>query len=387
MEKKSAKKIIKKIFYKLCFWQSKVIEFIEKGRVRKNKESNVDNDLCINENAEKLKVVIADVYGNCDGIVTIVSDDGFYESGVLLNKLLKKYELRATVAGAVDFVKPYLKEWKKIISEGYIEMVSHSYKHVALREEYEISQEKDRLYYEIVRSAKWHEKNFPENGKQIVFVCPEGAICELGNKVLYENGFYAVRRAGQGYNTLFPNEGTERGEWFSLNVKGICENGVNEEVRRKWIDIAANENLWLIEMWHNVMEKQDGFYQTILKDEAEDHLKYISKLQKEGRIWVATLTDATKYIHEKQVADANAYLSDKGIYVLATLKDKNLDKDIFVYPITIKIELPDNLVNFSFYIGENELAVVDERTLILDVVPNGEIVEITIKSKTSVNRG
>ena len=37
MEKKSAKKIIKKIFYKLCFWQSKVIEFIEKGRVRKNK--------------------------------------------------------------------------------------------------------------------------------------------------------------------------------------------------------------------------------------------------------------------------------------------------------------------------------------------------------------
>ena len=51
--------------------------------------------------------------------------------------------------------------------------------------------------------------------------------------------------------------------------------GNNAEVRRKWIDIAANENLWLIEMWHNVMEKQDGFYQTILKDEAEDHLKYI----------------------------------------------------------------------------------------------------------------
>lgn len=379
MDKKSARKMIGRLFFKICYWQSKLEMFFLNYKNKKYILSEERNQL-LEENKIQLEAVIAPVYGDRAGIVTIVSDDGFYESGALLNELVKKYNLRATIAGAVCFVKPYLREWKKIISEGYLEMVSHSYKHKALREEDEISQEKDRLFYEIVRSARWHEKYIDSNKKQISFVCPEGAICENANKILKENGFYSVRRAGEGYNMLNPKEGKERGEWFSLNVKGICGKDVDEKIRREWLDDIVNEHLWLIEMWHNVMVEDDGFYQTILKDEAEEHLRYISELQKDECIWVATLTDATKYIKERQNANAISWVEKDNIYLKVVIDTKETPVEIFDYPLTVKIRVPDKMIGLVYYYRENRTIIPQNGEILVDVVPNGYVYKIKIEN-------
>ena len=380
MDKKSVKKIITRLFFKLCYWQLK-IEMILFGYTQKSRILCEEVELPIDGEIIQLEADIVPVYGNRKGIVTIVSDDGFYVSGVHLNELVKKYNLRATIAGAVSFVKPYLQEWKKILSEGYLEMVSHSYRHKALREGDEISLEKDRIYFEIVRSARWLEKNFYNNEKQVSFVCPEGAICENANKILQENGFYSVRRAGQGYNTLDPREGKERGEWFSLNVKGICEKDVDEDERRQWIDEVANSHLWLIEMWHNVMESDDGFYQTILKEEAEEHLRYISDVKKEGRIWVATLTEATKYIRERQNAKVMSWCMQNNVYLKVTIDTNILPEMIFNYPLTVKVKVPETMVGRVYYYRKNKLEVLKDCILLADIVPNGLVHKIEFENE------
>lgn len=378
MDKKTLKKILQKIFLKVYFFQSKVGDFLKNKIITYNVSNKYFEDEYDFINMKELNVYVADVFENRNGIVTIVSDDGFYPSGKLLNELLKKYKLKATVAGAVCFVKPYLKEWKKIIEEGYIEMVSHSYKHRAFWEGSEISQEEDRLYYEIVRSTKWINQKFSPNGKQIVFVCPEGAICKLANKILFENGFYAVRRTKNGYNSLNPKDDTKPGDWFCLNVQGIAEKDIKEDVRRGWIEKTSEEKLWLIEMWHNVMIEDDGYCQTILKDDAEKHIAFISEMENEKKIWVATLTQATKYLREKQAVNIEAYWCKDYIYLRLKLNNITMYKKGFDFPLTVNIELPMELERAVFYLDDREL-VAKNNNLTLNVVPNGNVISINIK--------
>lgn len=378
MEKKHVKKRIKTIFYKLHYIRIRINFFFETCVFKPKLEaSGYDKNAIVND-AERLHAQIADTYGDKDAIVTIVSDDGFYDSVVCLNELLRKNDLRATVAGAVKFIKPYLKEWKKIVSEGNIELVSHSFRHVAFNEGEEISRNKERLYYEIAGSTIWFEKKFPELGKQIAFVCPEGAMCKLANEVVKESGFYAVRRTETGYNSLSPSDGVNGGDWFGLQIQGINEKNVDEEVRKQWINEAVDKRLWLIEMWHNVMEQYDGYFQTILKDDADKHLQYISKMNKEGRIWVATLTEATKYIRERQVAEVEAFLKEDRIYVRAFLQENVLPKSVFDFPLTIKIFLPNKMKNMNFYVNGKVLNVSEENELIVNIVPDGKLIEITL---------
>lgn len=64
----------------------------------------------IPDGATVLNAEISDVYGNSDAIVTIISDDGFFESSYIFNALLIKHNLKGTVAGAVRIVDPYSNE-------------------------------------------------------------------------------------------------------------------------------------------------------------------------------------------------------------------------------------------------------------------------------------
>lgn len=379
MEKRIIKEKIEKLFYRLYYIWIKTNVFLETSVYKRKTETCIYEKNAIENDAEQLSVQIAEVYGDRDAIITIVSDDGFYDSGVCLNELLKKNDLRATVAGAVKFIKPYLKEWKKIVSEGNIELVSHSFRHVAFNEGEEISRNKERLYYEIAGSTKWFEKKFSELGKQIAFVCPEGAMCKLANEVVKESGFYAVRRTETGYNSLSPDDGVNGGDWFGLQVQGINEKNVDEEVRKQWIQKALDNHLWLIEMWHNVMEQYDGYFQTILKDDADKHLQYISEMNKEGQIWVATLIEATKYIREKQAAEVEAFLKEECIYVRAFFQENVLPKSVFNFPLTIKIFLPSKMKNMTFYMNGKALNVSEENELIVNIVPDGILTEITVE--------
>lgn len=145
----------------------------------------------------ELETQISETYGDADGSVTIISDEGFYQTAVNLNEIFGKRGLRCTVAGAIYMVEPDLDLWKSLLEEGNIDIVSHSYNHIRMEEGSEIAQDTASLKHEILDADKWYEDTF--GNEQIVFVCPENQMCESGYKLLEKNDFWAVRRGGRGW--------------------------------------------------------------------------------------------------------------------------------------------------------------------------------------------
>ena len=319
------------------------------------------------EGATEIHASIADAYEGARAIVTIISDDGFYETGVNLNTILKKRNLKGTVAGVITIVKPYFDDWKMLLGDETIELVSHSYNHIRMEDGREIAQDIDALMHEIVNADKWYEEEF--GYEQIVFVCPENQMCKIGYKILEENDFWAVRRGNRGFNPISPEEGVNEGEWFNLMVQGICDEGVDTSVRNGWIDTAINDGTWLIEMWHNVMAKEDGGYQTILISEAEEHLDYIFEKSEANEIWVATYSEAVKYIRERQNSNIVAYVDANELHVYVELTDEAMSYNTFNQPLTVILNMPEDMT-----IEEKEIVNIEGDTVMINMVPGEEAI-------------
>ena len=113
-------------YFRFWYIRLRIEHFLEEKRYNQKISKDVPKSLELSDKSMKLPVTIVDVKDDKKGIVTIISDDGFFDSGVILNELANQYDICATVAGAVSIVKPHLKEWQQIIAEGHIEMVNHS---------------------------------------------------------------------------------------------------------------------------------------------------------------------------------------------------------------------------------------------------------------------
>ena len=314
------------------------------------------------ENAITLDATIAQAFEDAKAIITVVSDDGYFTSGINLNVIFKKHGLKCTIAGNVTRIEPRLSDWKNIIGEGTLEMVSHSYSHAKMDEESEISGDEKALKHEILDADIWLEKHF--GTEQIVFVCPENQMCEKGYEILGKNGFWAVRRGTRGLNSLSPQEGTAPGQWFNLMVQGICDDGVDLEDRNGWVDEALAEHAWLIEMWHNAQWTDDGLYQTILIPDAEKHLEYVAEKLEEKEIWNATFTEAVKYLRERQNAIPYAYLLGDELHMYVELTNEKMSYRVFNQPLTIKVTLPEefaeDLIVTEVIPGEEFVMVLDK---------------------------
>ncbi|SFN78867.1 hypothetical protein SAMN04487831_103301 [Pseudobutyrivibrio sp. UC1225] len=328
-----------------------------------------NNDIfTIPQTAEVLDTSISEIYGDADAIVTIISDDGFYQTAENLDKIFGERELKCTVAGAIKFVEPDLESWEQLLENDTIDLVSHSYNHIKMATDTEISKDENALKHEIVDADQWYEEKLGK--KQIVFVCPENTMCDLGYKILEENDFWAVRRGNRGYNPLSPKDGTNEGDWMNLMVQGIQDEGTDLSVRNGWVDTAISDNVWLIEMWHNVMLEDDGGYQTILISDAEKHMDYIKEKSDNNDIWVATFDEAVKYIREKQNINVYAYIDDSDLHVYGKLNKKNMSSSTFNQPLTVHITIPDDM---NIEKSGNSIRQ-DGNELVINIIPNEELV-------------
>ena len=109
------------------------------------------------EGAIQLDASVEEVYGSADAIVTVISDDGIYDSCVNLDQIFGERNLRCTVAGVVGFVEPHQDEWNELLRHGTIDLVSHSYHHVKMSENSYIAQNIEDLTCEIVDADRWYE--------------------------------------------------------------------------------------------------------------------------------------------------------------------------------------------------------------------------------------
>ena len=340
----------------MCFFQ---------GCGRKN---NIINKMYeIPDGAVELNSTIADTYRGADAIVTIISDDGIYDSCVNLDKIFSDRNLHCTVAGVVSIVEPHKDEWNELLKHGTIDLVSHSYDHIRMEEGKEISQNMEALKHEIIDADKWYEDWLGD--EQIVFVCPENQMCEKGYEILKRNNFWSVRRGHRGYNSLSPDEGIEYGQWYNLMVQGICDDDVDLTVRNGWIDTAINDKLWLIEMWHNVMPEFDGGYQTILLSDTEEHLNYIEEKSIDNDIWVATYDEAVKYLREKQNSKLYSYIYDGKLILYVELTNEMMSYETFNQPLTVVTTLQEGVV-----VNDGERWSVSDGALTASVVPGEEVI-------------
>lgn len=324
---------------------------------------------------QTLETEILDAKDGASAIVTIVSDDGVYESSVLLNELAVKNDIDVTVAGVGYYVKPYEEGWENILEDGHTELISHTTSHLRLGQDTEFAQDYDALSYEITGMQKYLMKTF--DSKQVAFVWPENSPCRMGYKILKKDGYIAVRGGNRGMNSLSPKEGIEGGDWYNLYIYGILDDNPDTATQNSWVDAAIDGNSWLIEMWHDVAKEENGRYQTIIYDEADRHMSYISEKQSEGKVWAAGFTEASLYIREKQNTLVSAEYDSGKINISSKFTNASMSGEIFDYPLTVRISLPPELSDKSFSIDGNAIKVKDG-SLLVDYVP-GQDIEIDVK--------
>lgn len=338
----------------------------------KKLKKEFDNKINVPDKSTRIISEIAEVYNNKKAILTIISDDGDYQTGINLKRLTDKYGIPISVAGTVNKIALHKKFWINAVKPNMFECINHSYNHKKMAEGTSISENYSKLFHEIIHSKRYYERIF--RTKSISFVCPENYMCSLGYKIISENSIYAVARGNmpRDFNSLSPEKGILPGQWYNLNRVGINDNAdVAKRDRKQWVDDVIREKKWLIEMWHNVKSEDDGAFQTIIIEEAEEHLDYVAK---QNELWVALFSDAVKYIYEKQNSIITSYLYNGFLYVFVELI--NLPIDTFDQELTVLIDcsspsFDDSSLNFHCYSGK--------RTLLLNVIPN-HLYQIEIKN-------
>lgn len=324
--------------------------------------------------AETREVYIADAKNNCDAIYTLVSDDGYYESGVILNELSKKYDLHTTVAGVINNLKPHLEEWKQIVNEGYVELISHSMTHFAMKED--VNEPDERYEEEIIGSKNWLEENL---GRPIIsFVCPENECNAKGYEYIQKAGYYSVRRGTPGANEISPEDGMGPCQWLNLGKRGIGDAHTTAE-RNAWVDEVVNEHSWLIEMWHDISPNGDLHFQPISTQMADEHLSYVAKVRDEGKLWVASLQEATRYIKEKQHTTVEMTLLEKEGTIHLDCDRGVLPRDLFQDELTILFKKPEGWKRVKAVQNgvELEVKVGKDDYLMVNAVPNEFAIVLT----------
>ena len=107
-----------------------------------------------------------------------------------------------------------------------------------------------------------------------------------------------------------------------------------------WVDTCLdNDNIWLVLVFHGI----DGIgWEPKTGKELEDYFKYIK--DREEQIWVATFSDVTKYIRERENTIIESEMKGKSIKIHIS---NNLEASVYDIPITLKTYIPKNWKSIS----------------------------------------
>jgi len=207
------------------------------------------------------------------------------------------------------------------------------------------------------------------------------------------------------YNTLDPGEGKEHGQWHHLCINGLHDYGwigpdswatTREgriDGRNADVDRAIERGEWLIIVGHGI----DEGYGPITYEEARILYEHIAQHQAEGVLWVATATEATKYIKQRQAyarhhgslsVNATMNMSKSKIdfnitYPESALLVHEFNKPLYKFPLTVKVEVPDTWTSVKInQAGKVETAATftgadGKKYVFANVVPNEGSVKLT----------
>lgn len=334
-------------------------------------------------------------YGGAAGIVSMTFDDGYYETAVLLNEFFEKYDLKGTLMIIGDLstrgATGYLSQstGQQIFASGRLEPQSHSMTHVRLTAGDVPTASEAQVYdYEIAQSKEAIEALYP--GYDILtFAIPHGTMGPNATAVAQKN-YFASRTNVAGVQSLDPGFTMANGSWAAMYCPttyrlkytiGTYTEDQQWEMIKSDIDKAANG--WYIPLAHRVgdVDGTDMSYNV-----ADKMFSYIASLRDEGKVWVSTYSEAVKYVRERQNTTLVAKKVGENISLTATLAETTqdgltLDKDVFDFPLTAKIEVDNSCDTVYYFEGctQKSIATFTEgghRYARVEIIPNGE--ELTL---------
>ena len=307
-----------------------------------------------------LRAEIMKAKGGANAIATMTFDDGVTSSSLKVRELMEKYDLVATlmlvptrIMAEPPYSHGYLnrEEILEITAGGYVDIESHSYSHLYIAEQghpdyHPENCNDENRYRETVGSYEWFKREFPDR-HFVAFAVPGGNYDEKTHALL-KNTFYSVRnghRAGEDdMQSLTPTDDRENGGWYKLKKTWLREREADRIVSH--LDMCVEKGGWFFTGCHNIVGDELGKHNyEMTADTYEVILQKIAKYRDEGKIWPASMGDATRYLREYESSSVNAELVGEKIAVTVTMKDKTpagllLPEDIFNIPLTVKVYLP-----------------------------------------------
>ena len=188
-------------------------------------------------------------------------------------------------------------------------------------------------------------------------------------------GVYGVPNCANNINYLCTNKGAGGKGHVQMVAFGETE----EEP--KWI--RGKKDLkrgWNVVLYHLVHAGRNDAEREKNAANAEKEVRYIASL-KDERLWVSRFDDAVKYGQERDSATLTSAL--KGDKIEFTLTDRMKD-DIFDYPLTVKVRLPDGWKSAKAKQGGKPVAV---RFVSHDGAPYALVEAVPDKGAVVVVRG
>ncbi len=348
---------------------------------------------------KSIKAELCRARGGARAIATLTFDDGVRSSAMALSELLTEYGLVASlmvvptrIMGEPPYSSGYLNvdEINGLMAAGTVEPESHSYSHMYIAAEGHVDYKRENCtdenrIRETVGSRRWLREHFSHH-PFVAFAVPGGSYDEKIEELVMKT-FYSSRRGGLlsgEMQLLTPPDNDTRGGWYGLHAIWLAEERRDEICA--YLDKCIAAGGWFISGCHNIVGTELHRHNyDITVDSLREIFGKIREYRERGDVWVASFSDATRYLREYESSSVVSRVCDTGISVEVTMKAATerglpLDSDIFNLPLTVRLELPCEWERVSYTLEGRDMTAEARseggtRYAYIEVVPNsGEII-------------
>ena len=343
---------------------------------------------------EEFNAEIMNVKGGASAIVTMTFDDGTLGTASTLLPIMQEYDFKASmmvVPARIESGGSYANydQLNSLMASGHLEVQSHSYSHIYIApsgspDYTEGNNTPENIEQEVRGSFTYLTNMFP-NVDSVSFAVP-GNSYNNDAMAKVQEVYYAARfnvaPTLSNIQSLNPGESVNAGGWYSLMNIWITDDNTGSV--NSYLDACVEKGGWLITSAHEFAE---GHNHSILPENYRKILDHVKTYRDNGDVWVASFSEATKYLREYQNSTVRQYSTSDGMFVELTMNagteaGKLLPAAIFDMPLTVKVEIPEGWSNVRFRQNGKETYVNsftegDKTYAYVDIVPGSDKVMIS----------
>ena len=359
-----------------------------------------------------MRAEIMKVKGGASAIATMTFDDGHPRTSRKLNELLPKYNAKASL---MLYCRKSLANgdeialWRDVLSEGHLSAENHSMTHDYLTSNPNYTKPEhltEEKYILETRDARDRIRDAFPGQDVLAFTIPYANYVPDARRHVIATQYSAL--AGECVLTDPDNEGlmqsldpsfadpetgvTPAGCWHNVYYARLqpiysvprVDKGETKAIYPQlsmdnilgYLDRCVKDGGWFLTSCH-------GIYQGENQDLTEEELEMLlSRMASYGdRLWIATYTDATKYLRERQNSTLTEREEDGITYLDLTMKRVTSDglpltDEIFNMPLTVRVDTAPDCEEVE-YTQAGKTCIVKTRTedgrrfAYLELVPNG----------------